>query len=323
MARVSVVIPTYNSAQYLPDTLDSVLSQSCSAVEVIVVDDGSTDNTEAAIAPFRNKIKYIRQDNSGGPARPRNVGINAANGEYIVIFDSDDVMLPGKLQGSANFLDAYPTLGMAFTDWVAFDERGPLDAGTHINSFTHFHAMKKTFVGKGRFVIPGQVAFEGLFFENYVGTSGVMIPARVFATVGLFDETVTYGGVEDRDMWFRIARSYDLGFLDIVGHRYRFRHGSVSRRALAAAEARITVLKRYNNARCSAPAKRMAQLAIAANLHVIGYCHREAGNFRAARQCYIRSLATAWNRPAARGLGTTLVGKRMFRLLRQLLSASA
>ena len=95
---VSVVIPTYNSARYLSETLASVLSQTYTNFEIIVVDDGSMDNTREVVAGLKSpKVKYFWQSNSGGPSHPRNRGIELAQGHYIALFDSDDIMLPAKL----------------------------------------------------------------------------------------------------------------------------------------------------------------------------------------------------------------------------------
>ena len=93
---VSIVIPTYNRAQYVTLAIDSVLSQTYARREVIVVDDGSLDGTAHALSPYRDHIRYIRQDNQG-PAAARNTGITAARGEWVAFLDSDDEWLPGKL----------------------------------------------------------------------------------------------------------------------------------------------------------------------------------------------------------------------------------
>src|SRR5436190_15499550 len=117
---ISVIIPAYNSAAYLPETLHSIVSQSVKDVEVIVIDDGSTDGTAAVAAAFGNTVRGIRVDHSGGPARPRNIGIQAARGELIALFDGDDIMLPGKLEEQQAFLADHPDIPLVFTNFQNF-----------------------------------------------------------------------------------------------------------------------------------------------------------------------------------------------------------
>jgi glycosyltransferase involved in cell wall biosynthesis len=217
---VSVIIPAYNAGRYIAETLDSVLSQSYADLEVIVVDDGSTDNTRAIVEGYGPRVVYVHQENSGAPARPRNVGIARAKGRYISFFDSDDVMMPGKLALSVAFAERHPELGLVFTNFVQFTEEGDLP-GLHLDRYTNFRSLPKTKLEENGFRLDPAVAFESLFFGNYIGTSSVLVPANVLKEVGGFDEEVSPGGLEDRDMWFRIARRYPFGFLDIVGHRYR------------------------------------------------------------------------------------------------------
>src|SRR5688572_23675076 len=106
--KISVVIPSYNAAQYLPAAIESVLGQDYKNLEVVIVDDGSTDNTPEVVGRFGKFVEYNRlENNGGGPARPRNIGIRAASGDYIALFDSDDLMLPGKLIEQSEFLSEF------------------------------------------------------------------------------------------------------------------------------------------------------------------------------------------------------------------------
>ena len=94
---VSVIIPVYNRAQYIKDCLDSVINQTYKAYEIIVVDDGSTDNLREILVPYMDKIQYIYKQN-GGPSSARNAGTKVSNGEYIAFLDADDMWLPEKLE---------------------------------------------------------------------------------------------------------------------------------------------------------------------------------------------------------------------------------
>src|SRR5437763_447547 len=111
MKTVSVIIPAYNFARYVPEAIDSVLAQTYAPFEVIVVDDGSTDDTPKVLAAYGNRIRAIRQVNQG-VAAARNTGLAAAGGEYVAFIDSDDTWEPRKLQLQMDRFDADPDLGL-------------------------------------------------------------------------------------------------------------------------------------------------------------------------------------------------------------------
>jgi glycosyltransferase involved in cell wall biosynthesis len=114
--RVSVIVPTYNRARLVCATLESVFAQSYQDFEIIVVDDGSTDDTAAAVAAYGDRVRYLRQANRGvNPAR--NCGIAAARGEFIALADSDDLWEPWKLATQVKLLETYPAVGFVFSDF--------------------------------------------------------------------------------------------------------------------------------------------------------------------------------------------------------------
>ena len=124
---VSVIIPTYNRAHYLSEAIDSILNQDIQdcQIEIIVVDDGSTDNTKEVLKKYGSRVRYIYQDNRGaGPARNR--GIDEATGEWICFLDSDDRWLPGKLTLQFKVLDAFPGYDAIHSEFLIFNETGVL-----------------------------------------------------------------------------------------------------------------------------------------------------------------------------------------------------
>jgi glycosyltransferase involved in cell wall biosynthesis len=123
MLNVSVVIPTYNSAHLLDDALQSVLEQTYKDFEIIVVDDGSTDNTSEVVSKYNDKLHYFRVDNRG-PAKARNYGISKATGKYIAFLDADDKWLPTKLEKQVSMFEQNPEFGMVFTENSLFDAKG-------------------------------------------------------------------------------------------------------------------------------------------------------------------------------------------------------
>lgn len=121
--QVSVIVPTYNNGRFILQALDSIFTQSFKAFEVIVVDDGSTDDTQSVLLPVQEKIRYVYQENSGS-AVARNTGLSLASGEYIVFLDADDLLLPGKLQEQCDFLNNNPKVGMVHSGWYLINETG-------------------------------------------------------------------------------------------------------------------------------------------------------------------------------------------------------
>ncbi len=226
---VSVVIPVWNSADFLPATLDSILAQTWAEIEIIIVDDGSTDDIEAALVPYRGKIRYIRQDNWGGPSRPRNVAITAAQGKYISFFDSDDLMEPEKLSISLSVLEQNPQVDFIFSNFREIDEFDKVLNEDFLLPYTSFRRAIEVPTGGGLNFIPGRQAFTELLQTNFVGTSSVVCKRDLFDKVGSFDEKML--NADDVDMWRRIAYSGSgFAFVDKVLHSYRKRPGGVTAR---------------------------------------------------------------------------------------------
>jgi len=121
--KVSIIIPTYNYAHFITEAIQSVLSQTFQDFEVIVVDDGSTDNTREVLAQFGNKIRYIYQENRGLSAA-RNTGILNSSGQYLCFLDSDDSLLPEKLELQVKLLDSKVDVDLVYTWWYLVDENG-------------------------------------------------------------------------------------------------------------------------------------------------------------------------------------------------------
>ena len=197
---VSVIIPTYNRAHLISRAIKSVLNQTYQDFEVIVVDDGSTDNTEEVIKEFQKKderIKYVRHEKNKGGSAARNTGIKAARGAYIAFLDSDDEWLPEKLKKQMKFFkNASPEGGVVYTGFIYKDELGGGTSKQHI-------PKKRGWI------------FEDILAENCVGTtSTVIIKRKCFEKAGLFDENLP--SCQDWDMWLKLARHYKFHFIPQV-----------------------------------------------------------------------------------------------------------
>lgn len=121
--QISVIIPAYNSARFLPQALASVFAQEGATYEIIVVDDGSTDDTRAVLFPYADRIRYVCQANTGSAAA-RNRGLTMARGAFIVFLDADDLLLPGKFEVQLRILEERPSLGMVHSGWHLVNEAG-------------------------------------------------------------------------------------------------------------------------------------------------------------------------------------------------------
>jgi glycosyltransferase involved in cell wall biosynthesis len=215
--RVSVIIPAYNSERYIGESLQSVVDQTYRDYEVIVVDDGSTDNTKARALAVHGPINYIQQSNQG-PAAARNTGIDAARGELICFLDADDSWASDKLQAQVEFIDRNPGVGLVFSDEKEFDDVGVTCVSLLSKSAYHAELTAGSILKE---------PFQKLLQENFIPTSTVMARTACFKTTGLFD--VALRGPEDRDMWSRIAVYFPIACIPRVLGAKRVVASSVSR----------------------------------------------------------------------------------------------
>ncbi len=187
---VSIIIPTYNSAVYLAQAIDSALTQTYQNIEIIVVNDGSTDDTESIIAPYRKnpKVHYIVQGNKG-LSGARNTGIRAAKGEYIALLDADDIFLPEKIKEQVVYMQHHPSCALCYCDLYHFWDGQPEQK----------MKMRYTYYS-------GEEVFARLLEGSFIAPVTVLIKKEVFETLGYFDEVMRQYA-EDYEFWLRIARA--------------------------------------------------------------------------------------------------------------------
>ena len=197
LPNVSVIIPTYQRAHLIRESIDSVLAQTFQDFEIIVVDDGSTDGTHEVVSGYRNQVRYIYQENSG-PSTARNTGIKAAQGEFIAFQDSDDLWLPEKLALQVPLFDRDPDIGLVYCDMSYFRSDGPCDRPSSFKS----HAPPAS-----------GYALRELFVNGTpMHTPTAIVKRQCFNEVGSFDEGLRY--FEDQAMWFRLAGVYKIDYVD-------------------------------------------------------------------------------------------------------------
>ncbi len=190
--RVSVIIPSYNREWIIREAIDSVLNQKYRNFELIVVDDGSTDNTVKILSSYRDKITVIRQENKGVSAA-RNRGIKKASGHLIAFLDSDDLWLPYKLEKQVEFFNSNPDALICQTEEIWMKNQ------VRVNP-------------KRRHKKLSGMIFKPSLSLCLVSPSAVMIDKKLFDIVGLFDENLP--ACEDYDFWLRISCKYPVYLID-------------------------------------------------------------------------------------------------------------
>lgn len=195
--RVSVVIPTYNRAHLIPRAIQSVLDQTYKDLEIIIVDDGSKDNTEEIVKNFKNKkIIYIQHKKNKGASAARNTGVKASRGEYIAFQDSDDEWFPDKLEKQIK----------------AFNNSSP-EVGVVYSGFYKVEGDKKIYVpNDDRFTYKEGNIHGELLKGNFVGTPAVLIKKECFEKVKYFDEYLP--ALEDWDLWIEMSKHYHFKYID-------------------------------------------------------------------------------------------------------------
>lgn len=202
--QVSVVLPTYNQAEYLPQALDSVLNQNWRDYELIVVNDGSTDDTPYILDEYqqRHGFNVIHQENQKLP-RALNTGFRQARGQYLTWTSSDNVMLPHMLKVLVDALDSHPQVGLVYADWEVIDEHGAVIGAVQTFDFDRHLLMR----------------------VNYINAC-FLYRRACQDTVGLYDPE--YIHAEDWEYWLRISRSFEMRHVPQVLYQYRVHSSSLT-----------------------------------------------------------------------------------------------
>lgn len=222
---VSVVIPAYNVGGHIGEAIGSVLSQDYPAIEIIVVDDGSKDDTAEVVATGFPQVILIRKAN-GGAATARNAGIQQAQGEFVAFLDADDIWLPGKLKAQVNHLRAHPEVEMnctAFSQWTSNAEGvfpDPLSVVPDQTSVAD-DAIDRENSGW---------AYHKLLLRNFVWTTTVMMRRSLIDKIGLYDESFRLG--QDYEYFLRASRETEVHRLARVFALYRQHPGSATARGI-------------------------------------------------------------------------------------------
>lgn len=255
---VSVIIPAYNMAECTRQTVDSLLAQDYGLVEVIAVDDGSSDSTPGVLESYGERIRFLRQANQGA-CRARNLGFSHCKGDLVAFLDCDDLWEPGKARRCVDYFRGHPRAGMVYSHAYWIDARGEI-------------------VGPRDFSPrPQGRVFRTLFAEDHVVNSTPVMRREALERVGPWDESIFT--TADWDLWLRLALEFEVGFIQEalsrtrVASRYNGRNIERTRR-----ETLYLIEKHRAHADAALVADSMA------NMHFyLSRLHAANGDFRSAR----------------------------------------
>ena len=335
---VSIVIPTYNRAHIVGRAIDSVLRQSYADVEIIVVDDGSTDETASVVEGYGCPVRYVRQLNRGVSAA-RNTGLALARGEFIALLDSDDEWLPWKLSAQIALLDRIPDVGMVWTDMRAVDAGGREFQPTYLRSFYSAYAVSGLEAAMDDVgiladywsAVPDELArshvrtgeiFSRMMLGNHVHTSTVLMRRDRLRAVGLFDEGLRHAG-EDYEFHLRTTFHGPVAMIDASSIRYRVgAEDQLTQPAYAIHIARnnlTTVQRWFERGRDKLDLPRGTLLRrLASSYAWVGECELKLGNRTAACRALGRSLIHAPDWRVAQLLAASLLPSSLEAPLRTL-----
>ena len=292
--RVSLIIATFNHARFLDAAIDSALAQTLGAVDVIVVDDGSTDDTPAVLARYAGRVRVLRQPNRG-LAAARNAGLAAARGTYVAFLDADDVMAPTKLAAQLEVLERSPTIGWTYCDVLI----ETVATRTTVTASERF--------GYGARALDGWL-FPELIHGNFIPAIAPMIRRTALDAVGGFDERLT--ALEDWDMWLRLSLLAEARYTPAVLVTYRIRPGGMSEDRARMDKNRFCVLDKINRTRPVALESlgSVGRRLIADTHNWLGKEAYASGDWSEARRRFAASVLTVpWQREAPWLLGKSLV----------------
>lgn len=271
MPEVSVIIPTYNSARYLTQAVDSVLAQSFKDFEVLVIDDGSTDDTEAVMRRYGQPVRYIHKEN-GGVSTARNRGIAESRGRYAAFLDADDTWLPEKLERQLRALNENPGYRACYSAFTVCDcDLSPVQ------------------VRRSR--RQGSVIEDLLSYGNVVGTpSTVLCERSLFEAAGGFD--IEMSQCADWDMWVRLASHTEFLYLDESLATYRQHAANMSLNASLLERDSVRVLeKAFALPELTAVQRSRRRTAIARNYMVLAGTYFQAQSYGDFVRCAARAVA--------------------------------
>lgn len=278
MPKVSIITPAYNGAKYIAETIDSVRKQTFQDWEMIIVDDGSVDDTKAVVQRFQEqhpeKIKYFYQTN-GGSGKARNTGIRMTTGEFVAFLDADDIWMPQKLEKQMSFFKNNPDIDLVYTNATVINNIGQ---------------EKWPYVKKREYHFPPEDIYRQLLLRNFIPFSSVVARRKVIAEVGYFVDVIKYS--EDSDLLIRIAKDYRIKYLNEFLTKYRVSDSHKSSNLERRHRASLSIITRhYDKKRAESLKFRFLFRRRCAHVHYdLGYVLLAKNNLREARKEFLVSI---------------------------------
>ncbi|HIK58844.1 MAG: glycosyltransferase family 2 protein [Verrucomicrobiales bacterium] len=317
MPEISIIIPTYNSARYVTEAIESVLNQTYKNFEIIVIDDGSTDNTKEVLHPYLSagQIQYIYQKNKG-PGAARNTGIKVTKGAYIAFLDSDDSWTKDSLEKRFELIRSSDNIDLVFSDYFYQQADGQeilsLKSKGFLTQFSRFSDQEK----KG--IIFKDYSLEDIIelpFHMWTGT--VLVKKTTITGVGSFRNDINVG--EDTDMWLRLVKKSRIGFVDKPCAYYRrFRGRLTSGNPLDYAQARLVFFSQLlkdnksNKCVCNVIRKKIAIVYY----DLASYFHENQSGFQAKKNLLKCIYNNPWDRLPYEFLVSSMLPERLRKVLK-------
>jgi len=271
---VSVIISPYNAELWIAETLDSVLAQTFSDIEIIVVDGGSTDHTVDIVSRYGSQVRLI-SDGRCSKSVGKNKGINASQGNYVAFVDADDLWLPQKIELQMQLLREQPDLGWTYTDGYLFNDND-------LNNLITFGKLSRLYEGD---ILPQ------LLLNDFIPSPTPLIRRPVLESVGYFDETLLRYQPEDWDLWLRLAASSRVGLVNRPLVRYRLHSESLMAREdiKLALDGKITIIE-HAVARDPSRLAPLRSRALANSYKGIAGTYARKERWTEARRMYVNAL---------------------------------
>lgn len=271
-----MIIAAFNAQPFVAETINSILAQTHSHVEIILIDDASTDGT-AAVVERMPQVRLIKLTQNGGPSRARNIGAAAASGEYLAFFDADDLMTPQRLETQVAFLQSHPTSPAVLMDYRNFSEEGNA-VHSHFDSCI---SLRKAIAqaSAGEILLSTDASRNLLLGENFSITGSILFRSKAFAELGGFDESLKVG--EDFELVYRACALGPLGIIDREAFMRRMHATNVSNRRVYNLREKIRTREKILSTETDAERKRtlraiLAELALDLSRDMAGSSPRES-----------------------------------------------
>lgn len=289
-AKISVVIPCFNAEKYIAAAVSSVFAQDWPDLEILVVDDGSSDRSAELVRDIFPDVKLIQQANQG-VAAARNNGITQAQGDWIAFLDADDIWLPGKLHAQWKMLSAAPAVRMSYTAWQVWASIDPVPQPEYLAALLSQSGDIDRWSG------PSGWIYSQLLLDCEVWTSTVLAHRSVFAEVGLFDPTLRIG--EDYDLWLRASQVTQISRVARPYALYRMHPASITKSVPEINHRNLVVGRALARWGYGSPDGSMARKvdvdrALAKSWSDFGCAHLAVGNVGRARLAGLMALHADW-----------------------------